>query len=1321
MYTCTYSLVGPTQVASVCTDRVVAEMTHDKCLLYKVEALVFLLAIRIASTSLQCPLLLRAARNQLLHHNFDAALHELRTSEHCASAARLKRSILISMGHFKQALALTAASDRVQRNRLWQLHRHKRGALALVDAAMRSNETFCEKRHRCHRYDWRWSEPTNRTMLVTARDALGGVLAVGKAAAPLRLLRAELSLHLGDWHAALADSAWLLQKKVADHDDNEARAERVRALARYATDGRAIMVYSALFRACKRAAGSAGSSAAACIPTMRWARELRCAWEQARSTPGGMGRDSCTILHKFASAQGNVTEDVLVDALNANCGHKSDLEVDPMDVFVCEPVQLPSSGHVPASADAALYSAVLLQHIMALHGIRDVPARHHDARQIQGRPAVAMPSLLVHPFRCAACRLWSEVHLSDQTFASRRHSGDVNGSASSSGVPADRAFAASATCTSCAACITAWEVIASERERAGSRLSTVERCSMAEAFLSRAWASLDQCGTGQTSNIQSSAATQYAQHAVSLGADRECKNYLGPRSHLASSTSSAKDGGDGNFGHGAAPHFQTVSTQDSTLSSSPHRPSTTLHKQSDYRSDAGRYVHDTLHNGEEGRRHEPSGEAAKNEEDEDDKEEAEWRREAAEAMAELRRAVAQQRRSEQHVHVQMTAPVAHTPSPAPTGEPTAAAVPQLELGIMLQQLRDRIDKVYRQRHASVQHEFDAVDNSSRSDQGRESSRAPTSPPPQSEPKQKRCHYIVLGVAPNATEAQIRKAFRKIALELHPDKQRVADQSMSADEAKRLFLEANEAHRVLIDPDLRYKYDLTRGVGNIGATPQESWHNAPSGDDMDAQDFRYSFRRSGVNRTGDGFVVAWATHRRTGQRHRAHFRPPATSLEAIDSALRSSVGEPGVYGARWRCATGVLMSNVGKRWRRQQQIRVDDILASLAERGMQALPASAPALECITGPEPRPRTPGEGDDEFQFDTCIQSLAVTVDAGVHNATFAFRVPACARDASNQTKLVAYLLQAGSALKAVQGMAPEVSSRSAAYWFCRSSSVVDYTKPHRDDSVTNEDDDDFNESSEYRARITVVDMPPATRFRGFHVALCAVTVVQRIDAGLCETYDPRFCTRAAPVAPFTTRDVSVTGIASGTDFLGGGWRLVRRVGPGSRWHPASDNLQGTEEYGVPASPQANETFSVRWHGEHVDEMLFSSGDGTEWLLISFAALTAFLQRRSRWPIAVTVRSSSTLRAIPYEAMWLQRPGSSEDPQVSIGLDGFEDVLLYAEAGASVELLARGHARRMGGRSDGGGNKSHGYVWTEDFLRQHNGANVWIRNVTNADRDSV
>ena len=122
-----------------------------------------------------------------------------------------------------------------------------------------------------------------------------------------------------------------------------------------------------------------------------------------------------------------------------------------------------------------------------------------------------------------------------------------------------------------------------------------------------------------------------------------------------------------------------------------------------------------------------------------------------------------------------------------------------------------------------------------------------------------------------------------------------------------------------------------------AARHERWHDAASSDDQDALEFRYSYRRSGVNRTGDGFVVAWATHRRTGERHRAHFRPPATSFAAVNAALQSSVGEPGVRGARWRCATAALLSDIGNRWRRQQQVHVDEILSRLAEHGVQALP------------------------------------------------------------------------------------------------------------------------------------------------------------------------------------------------------------------------------------------------------------------------------------------------------------------------------------------------------------------------------------------------
>lgn len=64
---------------------------------------------------------------------------------------------------------------------------------------------------------------------------------------------------------------------------------------------------------------------------------------------------------------------------------------------------------------------------------------------------------------------------------------------------------------------------------------------------------------------------------------------------------------------------------------------------------------------------------------------------------------------------------------------------------------------------------------------------------------KRDYYEVLGVAKGSSEEEIRKAFRKKALELHPDRNK--DPS-----AENQFKEVNEAYQVLIDPKLREKYD-----------------------------------------------------------------------------------------------------------------------------------------------------------------------------------------------------------------------------------------------------------------------------------------------------------------------------------------------------------------------------------------------------------------------------------------------------------------------------------------------------------------------------------
>lgn len=62
------------------------------------------------------------------------------------------------------------------------------------------------------------------------------------------------------------------------------------------------------------------------------------------------------------------------------------------------------------------------------------------------------------------------------------------------------------------------------------------------------------------------------------------------------------------------------------------------------------------------------------------------------------------------------------------------------------------------------------------------------------------YYKILGVEKNASQDEIKKAFRKLALKYHPDKTK-GDKS-----AEEKFKEVNEANEVLSDPEKRKKYD-----------------------------------------------------------------------------------------------------------------------------------------------------------------------------------------------------------------------------------------------------------------------------------------------------------------------------------------------------------------------------------------------------------------------------------------------------------------------------------------------------------------------------------
>ncbi|MBQ5626518.1 MAG: DnaJ domain-containing protein, partial [Bacteroidaceae bacterium] len=75
---------------------------------------------------------------------------------------------------------------------------------------------------------------------------------------------------------------------------------------------------------------------------------------------------------------------------------------------------------------------------------------------------------------------------------------------------------------------------------------------------------------------------------------------------------------------------------------------------------------------------------------------------------------------------------------------------------------------------------------------------------------KRDYYEVLGVDKNASANDIKKAYRKLAIQYHPDK------NPGDKEAEEKFKEAAEAYGVLSDPDKKARYDQFGFEGVSGA-------------------------------------------------------------------------------------------------------------------------------------------------------------------------------------------------------------------------------------------------------------------------------------------------------------------------------------------------------------------------------------------------------------------------------------------------------------------------------------------------------------------------
>ena len=108
---------------------------------------------------------------------------------------------------------------------------------------------------------------------------------------------------------------------------------------------------------------------------------------------------------------------------------------------------------------------------------------------------------------------------------------------------------------------------------------------------------------------------------------------------------------------------------------------------------------------------------------------------------------------------------------------------------------------------------------------------------------KRDYYEILGVSKSASDDEIKKAYRKLAVKYHPDK------NPGDKEAEAKFKEINEAHDVLSDKQKRARYDQFghAGVGGAGGNPFAGGGNPFGGGfDFNGQTFNFDFGGGGLD-------------------------------------------------------------------------------------------------------------------------------------------------------------------------------------------------------------------------------------------------------------------------------------------------------------------------------------------------------------------------------------------------------------------------------------------------------------------------------------------
>ena len=171
------------------------------------------------------------------------------------------------------------------------------------------------------------------------------------------------------------------------------------------------------------------------------------------------------------------------------------------------------------------------------------------------------------------------------------------------------------------------------------------------------------------------------------------------------------------------------------------------------------------------------------------------------------------------------------------------------------------------------------------------------------------YYDTLGVKTDATDAEIKAAYRRLARKYHPD---VSKESG----AEEKFKSVNEAYEALREPERRRAYDQLRAGGYRSGDefrgPPPNWHHAQDAGDGEA-DFS-DFFESLFGRGAGG------PQQRRGERHGwdARRQPPEPTQREQNRADAAADHGPRLHGARQDVRVEDLMRvglvlRVGRVW------------------------------------------------------------------------------------------------------------------------------------------------------------------------------------------------------------------------------------------------------------------------------------------------------------------------------------------------------------------------------------------------------------------------